>query len=69
MEKAIKKIVVIGPESTGKSSLCKELANHYKTIWVKEFAREYLEKNGLQYTFENLYEIAAGQIKGEDIAI
>ena len=69
MEKAIKKIVVIGPESTGKSSLCKALAEHYKTIWVKEFAREYLEKNGTQYTFENLYEIAAGQIKGEGIAI
>ncbi len=69
MEKAVKKIVVIGPESTGKSSLCKALAEHYKTIWVKEFAREYLEKNGTQYTFENLYEIAAGQIKGEDIAM
>ena len=62
----IKKIVVIGPESTGKSSLCKALANHYKTIWVKEFAREYLEHNGANYIFENLYDIAVGQIKIED---
>ena len=69
MEKMIKKIVVIGPESTGKSSLCKALANHYKTIWVKEFAREYLEKNGADYTFENLYEIAVGQIKAEEDGI
>jgi NadR type nicotinamide-nucleotide adenylyltransferase len=66
MEKYIKKIVVIGPESTGKSSLCKALADHYKTIWVKEFAREYLEKNGASYTFENLYDIAGGQIREEE---
>ena len=66
MEKSVKKIVVIGPESTGKSSLCKALAVHFKTIWVKEFARAYLDKNGSGYTYENLYEIALGQIKGED---
>ncbi len=69
MEKNIKKIVVIGPESTGKSFLCKALADYYKTIWVKEFAREYLENNGPNYTFENLYEIALGQIKEEDNGI
>ena len=63
MEKAIKKIVVIGPESTGKSSLCKALAEHYKTIWVKEFAREYLERNGKDYVFEDLYKIALGQLE------
>ena len=62
----MKKIVVIGPESTGKSSLCKELAEYYKTIWVKEFAREYLEKNGTHYSFETLYEIGVGQMKEED---
>lgn len=69
MEKNIKKIVVIGPESTGKSSLCKALADHYKTIWVKEFAREYLEHNGANYIFEDLYDIAVGQIKLEDDGI
>ena len=63
MEKAIKKIIVIGPESTGKSSLCMALADHYKTIWVKEFAREYLEKNGKDYAFEDLYKIALGQLE------
>lgn len=66
MENNIKKIVILGPESTGKSNLCAELATHYKTIWVKEYAREYLEKNGTAYTFESLYDIAAGQLLSED---
>ena len=57
----IKKIVVVGPESTGKSTLCEKLAAHYNTIWVKEYAREYLLKNGTDYTFENLLDIAKGQ--------
>lgn len=62
----IKKIVIIGPESTGKSTLCGQLAAHYNTVWVREYAREYLEKNGTAYTFEDLYEIAKGQITGEE---
>ncbi len=39
-----KKIVVIGPESTGKSTLCEQLAAHYKTKWVPEYAREYIDR-------------------------
>ncbi len=62
----LKKIVVIGPESTGKSTLCEQLAAHYKTVWVKEYAREYLLKNGTSYTFENLLDIANGQLQLED---
>ena len=65
----IKKIVIIGPESTGKSTLCTQLAEHYNSVWVREYAREYLEKNGTDYTFENLYEIAMGQLKGEQLAV
>ncbi|MFN0082473.1 MAG: AAA family ATPase [Ferruginibacter sp.] len=65
MENNIKKIVILGPESTGKSTLCTELATHYKTIWVKEYAREYLEKIGTAYTFESLHEIAVGQLLSE----
>lgn len=65
----IKKIVVIGPESTGKSSLCKALAAHYKTVYAKEYAREYLLTNGTKYTFENLLHIAKGQIQLEENAI
>lgn len=63
-----KRIVVIGPESTGKSTLCQQLAAHYKTIWVKEYAREYLLNNGTNYTFENLLDIAKGQLALEEEA-
>ena len=65
----IKKIVIIGPESTGKSMLCQKLAAHFNTIWVKEYAREYLLKNGTNYTFENLLDISKGQIAGEELAV
>jgi nicotinamide riboside kinase len=63
---AITKIVVIGPESTGKSTLCKKLAAHYNSLWVPEYAREYLEKKGTEYNYENLLDIAKGQIALED---
>jgi NadR type nicotinamide-nucleotide adenylyltransferase len=63
------KVVVIGPESTGKSSLCEQLANHYNTEWVKEYAREYLLTNGTEYGYDNLLEIAKGQLALENAAI
>ncbi len=65
----VKKIVIIGPESTGKSTLCKNLAAHYKTAWVKEYAREYLLKNGTAYSFENLLTIAKRQVDNEEEGI
>jgi NadR type nicotinamide-nucleotide adenylyltransferase len=67
--KAIKKIVIVGPESTGKSTLCEKLAAHYSTIWVREYAREYLLKNGTDYTFENLLDVAKGQLALEEKGI
>jgi len=63
------KVVVIGPESTGKSSLCEQLANHYNTEWVKEYAREYFLTNGTEYGYDNLLEIAKGQLALENAAI
>jgi NadR type nicotinamide-nucleotide adenylyltransferase len=62
----LKKIVAIGPESTGKSSLCKELAEYYRTIWCPEYAREYLTVHGMNYTYEDLLTIAKGQIELEE---
>ena len=38
------KIVLFGPESTGKTTLAQMLANHYGTLWVPEYMREYLQK-------------------------
>jgi len=65
-KKMLKKIVVIGPESTGKSTLCQQLAEHYYSSWVPEYAREYLLAHGTDYTYEDLLEIAKGQITLED---
>jgi NadR type nicotinamide-nucleotide adenylyltransferase len=65
----IKKIVIIGPESTGKSTLSRQLATHYKTLWTAEFAREYLLKNGSAYTYDDLLVIAKGQIQLEEAGL
>jgi NadR type nicotinamide-nucleotide adenylyltransferase len=62
----VKKIVVIGPESTGKSTLCEQLATAFDTIWCPEYAREYLMKYGMQYTYDDLLTIAKGQVALED---
>ena len=67
-DQQIKKIVVVGPESTGKSTLCRQLASHYHSLWCAEYAREYLLKNGTNYSFENLLEVAKGQIALEEKA-
>ena len=67
--KPIKKIVIIGPESTGKSTLCAALAVHYQTIWTPEYARQFLSTNGTKYTYDDLLTIAKGQIQNEEEAI
>ncbi|MBL7696733.1 MAG: ATP-binding protein [Chitinophagaceae bacterium] len=62
----VRRIVILGPESTGKSTLCEQLAAHYNTLWVPEFAREYLLKNGPSYTYDDLLIIARRQLALED---
>lgn len=62
----MKKIVIIGPESTGKSTLCEQLAKHFNTSWCPEFAREYLLNHGTNYTYNNLLTIAKGQLALEE---
>lgn len=62
----LKKIVVIGPESTGKSTLCQQLAEHFETVWCPEYAREYLLSNGKDYSYQDLLTIAKGQIALEE---
>jgi NadR type nicotinamide-nucleotide adenylyltransferase len=66
MNSGLLRIVVIGPESTGKSTLCRQLAEHYGSTWCPEFAREYLLRNGSHYRYEDLLEIARGQLVMED---
>jgi NadR type nicotinamide-nucleotide adenylyltransferase len=62
----LKKVVVIGPESTGKSTISEALAGHFGCPWVPEFAREYLENLGRPYLQDDLLEIAKGQISLEE---
>lgn len=62
------KFYVIGPESTGKSSLCAALAQHYNTLWCPEYAREYLTGLGRDYTPADLLLMAKGQLAAEAAA-
>jgi len=62
----LNKVVIIGPESTGKSTLCEQLGTHYNTLWCPEYAREYLLRHGTSYNFDDLLTIARGQLKLED---
>lgn len=57
------KVVIIGPESTGKSTLTKQLAEHFDAPYVPEYARTYLEESTKDsYDWEDLEAIAAGQV-------
>ena len=64
------KVVLFGPESTGKTTLSRQLAVHYNTVWAPEYAREYLQKkwNNERSTCENsdLIKIAIGQMEIEN---
>ncbi len=69
-EANIIKVVLFGPESTGKTTLSRQLAEHYNTVWAPEYARKYLQKkwNNERKTCENsdLVPIAIGQMKSEN---
>lgn len=64
------KVVLFGPESTGKTTLSKQLARHYNAVWVPEYAREYLQCkwNNERKTCEphDLLPIAEGQMRLEN---
>ncbi|WP_397364433.1 AAA family ATPase [Olleya sp. R77988] len=77
MEKTLKqkpancvKVVLFGPESTGKTTLSKQLARYYNSVWVPEYAREYLQNkwNDHRKTCEpqDLLPIAKGQMRLEN---
>ena len=59
------KIIITGPESSGKTTLCKALSEHFKISFSKEFAREYLSTINREYKEEDLLEIAKGQLQSE----
>ena len=59
----IKKIVISGPESSGKSTLTKQLAEYCKAEFIPEFARTYIEKLNRKYQYKDVEFIAKQQIK------
>ena len=61
-----KRILILGPESTGKSTLAEKLARHFAEPWVPEVAREYLEKLDRPYAYEDLLQIGKQQMRTED---
>ena len=62
----IRKIAIMGPESTGKSKISAQLAEYYQTVWVPEFAREYCSNLGRLANYEDELEILKGQIALEE---
>ena len=66
VKSSVKKVCVIGAECTGKTDLSKFLSEHYKTPWVDEYARAYLNKLGRPYQQHDLTKIAHGQMRMED---
>jgi NadR type nicotinamide-nucleotide adenylyltransferase len=59
---SIRKIAVVGPESTGKSTMSAYLAKHYNTVWVPEYAREYCEKLTESPTWQDEVNMFYGQL-------
>lgn len=65
----IQKIALVGPESTGKSTLAIALADYFETNYVSEYARFFLDKLDRPYTEADLLSIANGQLAAEKEAL
>ena len=70
MNRGISVVTVTGSECTGKTTLARDLAHHFGTVWVPEFARDYLDEKtvttGLPLDASDVEPIARGQIAAED---
>jgi NadR type nicotinamide-nucleotide adenylyltransferase len=62
----IRKIAIVGPESTGKSTITKLLAKHYQTLWVAEFARYYCAALTGPCTMQDEINMFHGQVALEE---
>jgi NadR type nicotinamide-nucleotide adenylyltransferase len=69
MQPDVLRIAAIGPESTGKTTLCRQLASCFQTVWVPEFARTYLPTLERPYEKADVLYCAAMQIRKEDEAL
>ena len=66
LNKKLIRIAVVGPESTGKSTISRQLALHYNTVWVPEYARGYCEKLVAECTWEDEINMFKGQLELEE---
>ena len=66
IKEVMKRIVLIGAESTGKTELADCLSTHFKTNFVPEYARSYIEELNSSYTYQDVEHIARKQIELED---
>jgi len=64
-EKPIRRIVVTGPESTGKTILAQALAEKFGTVWIPEYARHYIENLNRHYNYDDVIRIAQYQVAQE----
>lgn len=69
MEKKIIRIGILGPESTGKSTLAEALALHFQTRWIPEFARKHPAILQRDYTIDDVLYIAQQQLKEEQASL
>jgi len=62
-KRGLKKVVITGPESTGKTTLAEQLARSFGTAWVPEYARGFVRNLGREYGYQDLLHIGRRQIE------
>lgn len=62
----LRRVCIFGPESTGKSTLARDLAGHFGTLHAQEYARSHLDPKGGKCEWEDIPRIAQGQAALED---
>lgn len=66
MAESLRHIVIVGPESTGKSTLAKSLAEHFDTEWVPEFLREFFVANDGKIVEADVNAVVEGQMQNSE---
>ena len=62
----IQRIIITGTESTGKTELTGKLAEHYKTVFVPDYSRQYISRLGRKYNHTDVVSIAKGIMQEEN---
>ena len=63
----INRIVVTGPESTGKTELAQALASKLNSVWIPEYARQFVENLNRPYEYDDVIQIAHHQVEQEAV--